>query len=395
MGDKMKDLKASTILFIGAGASEPIGFPTTKSAMERLGLEPYYEPEKIEKVTSHGKLLESIYTGLSKEKKDLEGILEYIRHINYVLSQSNFFEKELEKAIQGFDIKKIKFLGHTYLDDMDVKTLKREYIDLVKKSFENYENATEALEKDITNYLFELYRYIPDKHDIGILTYYKPLMLLADSIFSGNADDIPIFTTNYDLVIENLISLDFMENYEFIDGFVYERRDRQLVFSLSEFERAFDKPVIKLFKLHGGLDWAVRKKGDKLIRVEKVESIIDEKEVKYKAPVIVPPGEHGQPYSRDEFFKLHDCLKKYLRNAERCIVIGFSFRDFGRINRIFYDALKRNKKLKILISSRTEKFEDFKKKVEDDFRDTINKFEGRFTYYGGGFKTLPEKLKKV
>lgn len=299
MGDKMKDLKASTVLFIGAGASAPIGFPTTKSVMERLGLYPYYDLEKIEKVTSHGKLLESIYTGLPLEKKDLEGILDYIRHTNYVLSHSNFLEKGLEKAIHELKIKKIKFLGHSYLDDMDAETLKKSYIELIKKSFENYKNATKALEKDITKHLFELYRYIPDKHDIEIMTSYKPLMLLADSIFSGNATDIPIFTTNYDLVIENLITLDFMKDYEFVDGFVYDRRERQLVFSISEFGQSFDKPVIKLFKLHGGLDWAIRVKDKKLIRLEKVESVIDDK--KYVAPVIVPPGEHGQPYSRDEF----------------------------------------------------------------------------------------------
>ena len=361
----MKDLKASTVLFIGAGASAPIGFPTTRSAMEQFGLEPFPDWDKIKKVTSHGKLLESIYSSLSRERKDLGGILNSIRHT--------------------------KFFGRTYLDDIDTEPFINQYTDTAKNSIENYRNSIDTLEKDILKHLFELYRYIPDKHDRGVITYYKPLMLLADSIFSGNDYDIPLFTTNYDLVIENLVLSDFMGNYEFIDGFVYDRR-KQLIFSLSEFARIFDKPVIKLFKLHGGLDWAIRRKDDKLIRVGFESEIRDEK---YLGPVLVPPGEEGQPYSREEFFKLNDCLKKYLIDAERCIVIGFSFRDPGRINRIFYDALRRNKKLKILISSRTEKFEDFKKNVEGDFRDTINKFEDRFTYYGGGFEKLPEKLKKV
>ena len=78
-----------------------------------------------------------------------------------------------------------------------------------------------------------------------------------------------------------------------------------------------------------------------------------------------------------------------MRNASVCIVIGFSFRDYGGINRSFEQImLNDNKELRVEISD-----------TKPNFQDSIgaylvfNGFPSRYDYHSGGIQKLEKQLR--
>lgn len=364
----MKETKAPTVLFLGAGASAPLGFPTTKQVMERIGLEPS-NPTKQKEVTKHTELLSKIYGQLPVDKRDLEGILDYLRSVNNELNsyQLNILRDKLQ-AQSPPDFQAT--IG-------DIVT--------------NYKEKAKELEEGIKEYMFNLYVFQPEKHGKKTEEIYRPLINLSliDRIFEEDVEELPIFTTNYDLVIENLIDRPFMRNFELVDGFQPADRRGERIFSLAEYEKSRDRTTIKLFKLHGGLNWLNRKVDDRIIAWP---DIINPKgSLNYDAtPWIIYPAGYG-PYPRDEFHVLHDYLEGYLTNAKRCIVIGYTFRDIGRASHIFDDVMRDlNKELKVIISDVKGSIDELK-----EVKNLFGKYEGRYEYYSGGIEALAQRLKET
>ena len=366
-GDDMKNTKAPVVLFIGAGASAPIGFPTTKQFMKEIGLEPV-DVAKLGKVTEHTAVLQKIYASLPPKNKDLEGILDYLRIINDPTSIIGInILKEQINVISGITPEIIKAVGTTIKKFLDV---------------------TKILEEDIKKQLFKFYIFQTTKHKAITQKIYRPIidLFLVEQIFGKEINELPVFTTNYDLVIENLMRMSFMRNYEFIDGFRTEHGSRALVFSIDEYEKTIQRPTIKLFKLHGSLNWWNRNEDNRIIQFPDLTSYIDDPN--YEGPVMIYPAGYG-PYPRDEFHIMHDYLERYLTNAEVCVVIGFSFRDIGIINHYFDDVMKyTNTKLRVIISNMSDSIEKL-----PETKDLFSKYENRYTYLGEGIEKLPAKLK--
>lgn len=252
------------------------------------------------------------------------------------------------------------------------------------------------LYEDIKKYLISAYRYFPEKHDEKAEEIYKPLLpTLMDNnnkslAFGEEADELPIFTTNYDTVFENLNTMQFMKkDYgSIIDGFKIEERSAQYVFSSDVYEKKSDKPIIKLFKLHGSLNWYIEKLTNKIVKFSNLQG--DIADPRYEFPVIVYPADY-KPYRREEFYILNERFKQYLINAKRCIVVGFSFRDIGRINRVFEEVMKySNKNLEVIISNTKRDITEL-----DGAKNLLSNFEDRIQYFDGGIRELPKRLLKM
>lgn len=194
----MSETKAPTVLFLGAGASAPLGFPTTKQVMAEIGLEPS-NPTKQKEVTEHTELLTNIFAQLASDKRDLEGILDYLRIIN---NELNSYQLNILAGI---------------ISAQSPSDFQATIQDIVTK----YKKETKELEDNIKEYMFNLYVFQPEKHGDKTEKLYRPLaeLLLVDRIFGEDVDELPIFTTNYDLVIESLVDRRFMSNFEFVNGF--------------------------------------------------------------------------------------------------------------------------------------------------------------------------------
>lgn len=364
--------KAPVVLFAGAGASAPIGFPTTKQIMNNMGLEPHDE-KKLRRVTPLGDLLIKIHS--KSAVKDMEAILDFLRLYNERSDVGGNIPSNL-----GFDILKESLNEYPDID----KPIKDKIVDLL----DNHLNDMRGLEMHIKRSLHRFYSFTSE-HLEKTEEIYEPLidLLLRDQIM-GEIHELPIFTTNYDFVFDNLRRMHFMNLYDFRDGFKYDEESENWIFDNREYtrRRQTKAPVIKLYKLHGSLNWANRREDNRIVKFPTLTAPLQDPN--YDSPQIIYPAGYG-PYPRDEFHILHEHFEKSLINASKCIIIGFSFRDIGRINHYIEDIMKyKNEELEVIICGKRDKIEKLK-----ETKELFEKFPGRYTYFGDGIENLPDKLK--
>ncbi len=178
---------------LGAGASKPCGIPTTED-MAKEFLELKNDPE-----------LEYIL-----DKKQTEDIEELIRVVQRV--------KELQLN-EG--------LALCNIDEHD--------LDMIRF----YSRQFEEIEQEIFDFIRKKCRN-PDIQKATQL--YKPLLDL------GNKTNIDIFTTNYDITIEEVCRA---LKISYIDGFRQEEHEYNKIFSPENFTDG----AVRLFKLHGSINW--------------------------------------------------------------------------------------------------------------------------------------------
>jgi len=348
--------KAPVVLFLGAGASA-FGFPTTKKLVENIGLDPFDKDILSRNFGDRAEFLRKIYEKI--QIKDIEGVYNFLR------AYENTPEiKLMSERFQETNNQEGRRVLRTYLRDIS------------------------RFERIINNILHSSYDYRPKDHEKEALSIYGPLfdLLLSDNIM-GDLSELPIFTTNYDIVIEKMFEMPFIrDNCVFTDGFKLEERTGAWIYDDFEYTRlgTNEKPIIKLYKLHGSINWATRKNDNALV---KFPGLGPSPHTAYDSPVIAYPGEHNIK-QRDEFKILNAHFEQDLRKAEICIVSGFSFRDYNGINQLFRQVMgKDNKKLFVEISG-------LRPKLSGDAANLFNQFTRRYDYHSGGIEKLETLLRR-
>ena len=224
---------------------------------------------------------------------------------------------------------------------------------------------------------------------------------------------IDIFTTNYDLVIEEyienkkpLVYCDGFNCHSEISGKAYlcDEDDDPFIWSTIWNAEKYDKATkfanelrnsrnsnynsfetIRFFKLHGSIDQYIQ--GDEIV---KKDILFPTKTVNGKELLesMIYPMREKEVY-KDPFFELFTRLKTSLIAEKICIVIGYSFGD-EHIRNIFFDAVKRNPKVKILLGNK--KPDEVMKNLEP-IKDNIIPIEGKFGKESF-FERLKEELEK-
>lgn len=162
-------------------------------------------------------------------------------------------------------------------------------------------------------------------------SHLTPFHALAAFIGSHRTPYTEIFTTNYDVLIEQALE---HHRVPFFDGFVgsshpfFDRRaieDGEIPLRWS-----------RLWKLHGSLNWRYNKKTKAIFRSENCddgdELLIHPSHLKYDSSRRMP------------YFVMIDRLRNFLRRAERpvaLIICGYSFGD-EHINEAIVESLKTN-----------------------------------------------------
>lgn len=127
---------------------------------------------------------------------------------------------------------------------------------------------------------------------------------------------LDLFTTNYDLVIENALQIiggdDFLYSYLGAPGRI------QRYIDLKQWQEDTDRAQGLLTKLHGSLNWKQRRDqiaiGDILFTGD------------HSRHAIIYPGFKGS--SNAIFFTpFHDYFSRMLAQADHVLIIGFAFRD--------------------------------------------------------------------
>jgi hypothetical protein len=309
------------VTFLGAGASVPFGYPTTKSFLEKLDTYTTAADEK--------KLLNSI-RNMGRIVEDVEHVVEILDLILELdaTSEKGRLSAFLHEYPLTVDFAK-KHEMEIHQPSLDEKLQWRQLVELARRlrntierlTFQQYESKVDQYSKIEKEY----------ERFFSVLMPYK----LGDEAFE-------VFTTNYDNVIED-----------------YCRRSGILC-TLSVLDRdinpnAMGKSSRRLFltKLHGSLDWVIDRE-NKGIEVVTTQTFINKDSTRWERNEYVLFGTKPRLEKAGIYGRLFDHLLQSLLKAEVCITVGFSFRD-EHITKVLNDTLSQNRSIKIIVVSRSPK----------------------------------------
>ena len=305
--------KQPLVLFLGAGASAPLGMKTTVGFWEWLKS----KPELGDMYSAF--LAVEHYIQPSKEvgKTDVEAVLDFL----------------------GDLVRAGKLLLKLSSDAL-TRVFTRGATEIVK--VDEYEKIYDQIKDLVISHYSEI-----DSQKAFEL--YRPFLELPI------LQPLPVFTTNYDLAWEKAYDLTSTPSYELssapftlTDGF---RRQRLTTPEWLSSEYANYKPYedykptgadVILFKLHGSVDWVRTSKGA-IQRFESGKRDPGGMKTEIAYPSRLKREIHEEPYRTN-----YDYLLACLLHAKVCAVIGFSFRD-QEIVEEFRQAMELNKMLKLVL----------------------------------------------
>lgn len=281
--------RAPVTLFLGAGASKPLG----KMVMAEFISSLYTDK------TFHSS---SLFNQIVQQNPDLEYLFE-----------------ELEDwAQKGY--------------------MERQQASLYRLPPEVLRHARELLVA-LRQKVFNAYKEIED-----LTTAIPKLTELLDGIFSTLDEQrypLVVFTTNYDPAIETYCTE--CKSYALEDGFAQEdgaliwRRER-----FANFQLPGSKKNIVLFKLHGSATWV--KKGGRTLKLP--FPIYAGQERDFDNVLIYPARK--KVALDDPFATAYDYFQRTMDVCGCCIVIGYSFRDYDALTKLM-SASAFNPHLRVLV----------------------------------------------
>ena len=318
-----------------------------------------------------------------REAAHMEGVHDPIRHLKYLrqsLSQDNesigFFLSagcplsvrmpENEWPLIPDVANLTKFINSQLTEDYSYQTLLAELIK-AERNPENIEDTLSFLrsllsvskggevrgltEENLLDLEKKICKIIVKKIDVLLPNQDTPYHHLCKWIRSiDRKTPIEIFTTNYDLLMEQ--SLEDLE-VEYFDGFVGARRS---FFDL----RALEDNMIpthwsRLWKIHGSINWY---KEDALGQ----KRVYRSSEIKEDASHLIYPSHLKYEESRKmPYLALIDQLNRFIRRKSSLLIMsGYSFND-GHLNDTILNALKANPTAMVLGLM----FGDFEDKISD------------------------------
>jgi len=290
-----------TVLFIGAGASVPFGYQTTDQFIEEIKKMPLTQPE------------EQIFSFYAQTPNIT--IEDIIRALDIRIKEGSnpILRREAVSPLRA-----IKLEGKLA---EDLSELQNEEItkDITQK-LEQRLDACKTLKDRIVRQLYITY---DDKPELE-----KAWQVYADYIdLLGelNRTMIPVFTTNYDKVIEALENIHDSGIKSVIRGFKEQKIGvkRNPIWAPEEiFDQEPGQDRLFLFKLHGSLNWRIDIRNE----IKETEEGAFDLRGYWKENVLIPPGtvdfQYGEPYQ-----SLRTYFEGYLMQASTCVVIGYRFDD--------------------------------------------------------------------
>jgi hypothetical protein len=298
-------LHSPLLLFLGAGASNPLG---------RALMQPFV-----------AKLKDTI------RKNDPSALSELLNRL------IRFRSQDLEEILGELDT----IIGLDY-----ARAIEGVYFEAnVPQSFQITPAAAVMLRKSIEHEVIREYRTVSPEATVNV---YSPLFELIFSHIDPAVQCLPVFTTNYDPAVENFCALKHSD-YELTDGFYYDKATREHFWQENVFD-GFDltkgKRNIVLFKLHGSVDWLRVKSAD---RIRRALAMYDEMDADAYENVLIYPATRKIAVE-EPYFTAYDYYQKCCERAKVCLAIGYSFRDYDALTRL-RGAMTGNPKLHLALLS--------------------------------------------
>lgn len=168
-------------------------------------------------------------------------------------------------------------------------------------------------------------------------------------IHSYESFDLQIFSLNYDIMWESVFINDNKNDIN--TGFSQKKW-------IGDFSNPENPEKLKLYKLHGSVDWKFDKKEEQVKQVN-----IDE--VNGQKPPLIIFGSGSKMQSYDPFLSLLGKFSETLKSTNLFIVVGYSFQD-RYINNILIQSLSAdlNKKMLVVDPNVKKEKDVFLKKIE-------------------------------
>jgi len=330
-----KIINSGVQIFLGAGASKCLGKWLMNEFIDKLFLKLNEEEKNILDtiVEYKGKDLEIVLQEINSlmDKRYLSD-LKKINEIMYLLDYSGELEKNKLHTIM----------------DLGQPNRNRFTPAKIAKSFNSLTEKCKDIKIKIENLIFEHYGEI---NRSLVVKLYKPIFDFFKEQYG--LFTIPIFSTNYDIVIEKLSEL---KKYKIIDGFESQKTKKYTWKrkTFDKYKQEEDYINIPLFKLHGSVTW-YKKSGEILY----FEVPFSTKKTKNIRNVLIFPTQNKISI-KDPFYTAYDYFHRCIDKSKLLIVIGYSFRDYDTLTKI-KSSLAYNESLKIIIFD--TKAEEYKKKL--------------------------------
>lgn len=280
---------AKNVLFLGAGASRPLGKMLMWEFIDHLS--------NVREIAGS-----ALFHDIVGKKRDLEFLLEELQDIE---------EKEYLKY---------------YLSDENrgaLPPLPPPHPQRFETTFPELARSASYLRSLVEEQVFVSYRDFEDEAEVSRL-----LGPLFERLVDAGPGPLVVFTTNYDPAVERLCVL--THRYQCVDGFVHDPEKKEYFWDRGSFESSaaeFGRKPVFLFKLHGSVDWV--RSGTRVVRGSPLFSGMDSR----YPNVIIYPATKKVSFA-DPFFTHYTYLQDCLSRARYCLFVGYSFRDYDAITRI-------------------------------------------------------------
>lgn len=285
-------VSAPHVLFLGAGASKPLGKMLMGEFIEHL--------KELPEINQFG-LFHDI---IRQRGADLEVLLQELSDIVNL--------QYLEYGLSHHST----LTGPPLPPHLGIPAYR-------ERSFPEIANTASALVDGIEAEVFNHYRRFEREGDIV-----PTLLPVLEKLAPKQDGPLVVFTTNYDPAIERCCQLS--DRFQCVDGFVPVSGTREHMWSptrFGQFSPSSGKPSLILFKLHGSTTW-MRMGG----RIIDAPPILARDDTSHSNVLIYPATRKVAIH--DPYFTAYCYLQECLSHAKYCLVVGYSFRDYDAQTRI-------------------------------------------------------------
>jgi hypothetical protein len=345
------------IVFTGAGASraEPISLPTMTEFFHQIMDEQHLpRTERIRNKQYFKFIFDTLYG--KDDNYDLERVMGALYGLSdftdndcwRIFQNPIIFDNIINDLATQYNALRNNGNGHANLADS--KGLIQSATD---KTYKKYKVDAKDLIFDLEWLIREKYQEIPSTH---IRTVYEPffetLINKLKKLGSNQQLVLPFFTTNYDMSVDWFfepwdnngiqIQKEWLSNQSnkivYIDGFSKRGWNKTEYSSIGKQEDAI---YIPYFKLHGSLFW------EKVAGVTRMGTNVASDPINPNELMIVYPSDK-KVLLEDPYYFNQKQLEKYIKNTDKVVVIGFSFRD-PEIVKLFENAMSDNESMKVIV----------------------------------------------
>lgn len=312
-------ITSEVILFTGAGASCPLGFEALEGLL-RLVIDKMGKDDRWRRI--------SFALGLFKADslKPALNLEEFLERLDALAAMGDF-EKEYKttwfSAQSSSEEEKPEqwtFFTPQFKSDLEAALeLRKEILITIR---DHFTGSSDSMKK--------------------VVDLYRPLFELLRKESGKTA--VPVFTTNYDLALEEFTDRARSYGYGMIDGFDHRVHSTNPPWNPNEYHRfvlsapGTEPTTLILFKLHGSVFW--QKSGGDIVFNRQPSP----EEIEY---VLLYPMQ-TKTIVEDPFLTCYNYFEECLRKAKLMIAIGYSFGD-DYLNQVIARCQLANPELKIMV----------------------------------------------